>query len=236
MANGFDWAFAVKRQRDAFRVVVAMLASMVGLVDGDLPPRDEIFPLPRRVHTQLLQLLRPAESALRRLIFVYALGALERMRPGSGVVKEAAPLPDFSKFNAAREGGSASKFPLIDPRKDFSYLWRDEEAGVASPSNAPTHEIEKPISPVLVMRRVAALAHAYETMPKQAKRMAHWLRAMNGPRSDDVTLPPKLHPIRPGAAPGYTEKPANEADDLLCECEHIAGHALNYPEKFHHLT
>ncbi len=87
-----DWQVAIERNGAALRRVLAALVAMTGL--GDLGGQFTFFPqegeplrggpraeksklspaptLPRRLHRAVLRLLRPAESAARRLIIVAA--------------------------------------------------------------------------------------------------------------------------------------------------------------------
>jgi hypothetical protein len=83
-----DWNLAIEKNREALKRILAALVAMAGLTGAD--PR---FPsplilslskergggrdtLPRYLHTAVLRLLRPAESAVRRLIIVAARGVV----------------------------------------------------------------------------------------------------------------------------------------------------------------
>ena len=58
----FDWDLAIKRNSEALNGIVAELFAMLGLA-GDAVRR-----IPRSLHSAVLHVLRPAESAVRRLI------------------------------------------------------------------------------------------------------------------------------------------------------------------------
>ena len=70
-----DWNAAIENNREALKRVLAMLVAMAGL-----DPHPEVREgeprrtLPRHLHRAVLGLLRPAESAVRRLIIVAARG------------------------------------------------------------------------------------------------------------------------------------------------------------------
>ena len=73
-----DWPLAILRNRDALRAIVAALFALAGLTS---PRRGEVSRaqpvtergLPRHILAAILAILRPAESAVRRLILIAAL-------------------------------------------------------------------------------------------------------------------------------------------------------------------
>ena len=77
-----DWHWAIERNREALKCVLAGLVAMAGLgpwAEGIGPSGTGTFlsmadrpTLPRRLHRAVLRLLRPAESATRRLIIIAA--------------------------------------------------------------------------------------------------------------------------------------------------------------------
>jgi hypothetical protein len=90
-----DWNMAIERNREALKRILAALVAMAGLGsrgqftffprEGALPqtaaPAEKsklspAFTLPRYLHTAVLRLLRPAESAVRRLVIVAARGVV----------------------------------------------------------------------------------------------------------------------------------------------------------------
>ncbi len=76
----FDWAGAIEINRDALIMIVAALFRMLRIEGDDEPER-----LPRHLHRAALRLLRPAESAARRVIVMAARGlampSLPALRP-----------------------------------------------------------------------------------------------------------------------------------------------------------
>ena len=67
----FDWDGAIKHHSEALKGIVEALFAMLGL-DGD----DATERIARRLHRAVLRVLRPAESAVRRLIVAAARGVV----------------------------------------------------------------------------------------------------------------------------------------------------------------
>ena len=67
-----DWDVAIKRNSEALVEIVADLFTMLGLV----ALTDTVSRLPWPTYRGVLRILRPAESALRRLIVIAARGLL----------------------------------------------------------------------------------------------------------------------------------------------------------------
>jgi hypothetical protein len=82
-----EWDVAIRRNREALLHVVAILFVMAGLKEDALSPsaRSNRPPLPqffiRPVRNSILRVLRPAESALRRLIVIAARGVVVAVPP-----------------------------------------------------------------------------------------------------------------------------------------------------------
>ena len=91
-----DWSAAIEKHREALTHIVATLVAMAGL-GGQLAflpqegasPRGSAQaekskpspPLPRHLRLAVLRLLRPAESAARRLIIALARGLVVTLPP-----------------------------------------------------------------------------------------------------------------------------------------------------------
>jgi hypothetical protein len=69
-----DWNAAIEINREALKRVLAMLVAMARLEERPAT-------LPRHLHRAILSLLRPAESAVRRLIIVMARGLVVTLPP-----------------------------------------------------------------------------------------------------------------------------------------------------------
>jgi hypothetical protein len=101
-----DWTAAIEKHRDALKGIVAALVAMAGVAGlgaglvsrdrGDAPAM-----LPRHLHRAVLRLLRPAESAARRLVIALARGlpAPPAPRPGKAA-------PTKSTHTGARKASS----------------------------------------------------------------------------------------------------------------------------------
>ena len=64
-----NWPVAIERNRDALLRIVAMLFAIAGLDENTTTAT-----LPRHLRFYLIRILRPAESALRRLVIIAARG------------------------------------------------------------------------------------------------------------------------------------------------------------------
>ena len=71
-----DWARAIERNSEALKDIVAALFAMLGLGGSDMAAR-----IPQPLHRAVLRLLRPAESAMRRLIVIAARGLVVKAAP-----------------------------------------------------------------------------------------------------------------------------------------------------------
>jgi hypothetical protein len=215
-----DWARAIERNSEALKGIVAALFAMLGPAGTDMAAR-----LPRSIHNAVLRLLRPAESAVRRLVVISAQGL---------VVKPAASRP----MPAGPIGGGHLRpsFQLFDPRKNFASLRRrtatrnppriyffasDPRVTALWPEPQPVAE-PAPLPDGLVTagrltRRLQALKFALDDLPRQARRLARW-RA----RRENAPSPKFKSPLRPGHPPGYRKKPVHEVDAVLAECHRLA--------------
>ena len=96
----FDWARAIERNSEALKGIVAELFAMLGLAGEATVSR-----IPRSLHSAVLHVLRPAESAVRRLIIIAARGLvvklpalrpISRPMPSGAIGKGGAFLPPSS--------------------------------------------------------------------------------------------------------------------------------------------
>ena len=87
--------------------------------------REEV---PRHVHHFLITPLRPAESAVRRLIIIAAIGIVVKLRLGASRAFPAG-LGERLKMALEKEEERFPAFPLIDPLKRFApqdFGWAEE--------------------------------------------------------------------------------------------------------------
>jgi hypothetical protein len=205
-----DWARAVEINRVALTRIVAELLAMIGVVSA----------------INVERLLRPTESALRRLIVIAARGLVVKLAPrrpmpkGLVIVSKGAGRLTFSLFDRRKS------FDFIKPENPLFIEVRTYESNPFNPFSsfygfrpvAKDHSVET----TQLSRRLAAVVHALETLPNQALRLARW-RA----RRKTVQNPKFTSPLRPGTPPGYRYKPIAEIDFVLKECHGLAWDALN---------
>jgi hypothetical protein len=201
-----DWARAVEINRMALTRIVAELLAMVGFVST----------------AALERLLRPTESALRRLIVVAAHGLI--IMPAA---KRAMP----KGLVIANKGNSKISFRLFDKRKSFDFSAAENPflVNVHTYQNNPFNlfnsriqpKLEKQNGNLILSRRLQAIVHALKTLPHQAKRLARWKL-----QRKKLENPKFTSPLRPGPPPGHRAKPTAEVDFVLRECHALAFDAL----------
>ena len=104
-----DWDLAIKRNSEALKGIIETLFAMLGLV-GDAT----VGRIQPTLHRAVLRVLRPAESAMRRLIVIAARGVVVKVAPSR-------PMPKGQMIG--KGGGSRlPAFQLCDTRKDFPEL------------------------------------------------------------------------------------------------------------------
>jgi hypothetical protein len=221
-----DWDLAIERNSEALRGIVEALFAMLGHAGTDMVAR-----LPRSVHSAVLRVLRPAESAVRRLVVIAARGLVVKPAPSHPM-----PARPIGKGRLSRPS-----FQLFDPRKSFATLSLHRgtariaprihifggDPRVAALWQAPQPEIEPPPPPDGLVnagrlsRRLQALKLALEDLPRQARRLAR-LRL----RRENAKTPKFKSPLRPGHPPGYRRKAVHEVDAVLAECHGLACDAM----------
>ncbi len=185
------------------------------------------FTLPRHLYAAIMLILRPCESAIRRLIIIAARGLVLKSRASR-------PLPAGLASFAASNASHTPSFQLIDPLKQFDPdLW-DQNIDPASmmhevlsfdPALAH-HQAQlaaKPVNATLLFNRLRAMRHALNDLPRQARRLARWraqrdlLLAAKG-----LYRPMRMSPFRPGPPPGYRRKDIHQVDAVLKDVHYFA--------------
>lgn len=218
-----DWERAITRQRELLARIVAALFEMVGFVEGSAVKR---LPLP--VYRAALRVLHPAESAVRRLIFVVARGL---------VVKLPARRLAAGKLKALQRSASGRlSFPLCDVRRPFNpdsrrsgpkfepriHAFSDGHL-VTILGRSPFDSVPQPdgtADAARLCRRLAAIKAALDNLPREAKRLARW-------QARAAAKPPEniRKPLRPGRPPGDARVPLHEVDEVLKDCHWLAWEA-----------
>ena len=197
-----DWNRAIDVNQVALARVVAEIYALLGIVSG----------------LAIERMLRPAESALRRLIVIAAQGL---------VVKSRAVLSMPKGLVITRKSDGRKSFQLFDPRKNFTFIIPENTAVVM----VKTHT-QNPFNPFDQMywskpkiaantdhisRRLSAFKHALETIPQQAIRLVRWQAKREAMKNPKFT-----NPLRPGRPPGYRPQPKRDVDYILKECHGLA--------------
>ena len=223
-----DWARAIERNSEALKGIVAALFAMLGLAGEATGLR-----IPQPLHRAVLRVLRPAESAMRRLVVIAARGLV--VKPSPSRPKPVGPI--------GKGGGNRPpSFQLFDPRKNFAELRQHRVKYTRNPprihffgsdptvaslwaARAPIADPAPPPDGLLnaerLTRRLQALKLALDDLPRQARRLARWRL-----RRENAKSPKFRSPLRPGHPPGYRRKPVHEVDEVLIECHGLACDAM----------
>ena len=222
-----DWDLAIKRNSKALKAIIEVLFALLGLDGTDAASR-----IPRSLHSAVLGVLRPAESAVRRLIVIAARGVVVKLAPSR-------PMP-AGKVIGKGGGSSLPSFQLFDPRKRFKpvramkftrlvprihFFPHDPRISALFPAPRPVVEPPPPpdgrVSVTRLHRRLQALKLALDDLPRQAKRLVCWQERRKA--APDFKF---LIPLRSGHPPGYRRKPIHEVDEVLIECDGLAWEAM----------
>ena len=222
-----DWNRAIKRNSEALSGIIEALFVLLGLVGEATVSR-----IPPSLHSAVLRVLRPAESAVRRLIVIAARGIVVKLVP-------ARPMP-AGKVIGKGGGKSSHSFQLFDPRKNFKgprrrafkrmeprihFFGPDPRVAALFPAPRPVVEPPPPpdglVGAQRLSRRLQALKLALEDLPRQAKRLARWRQRRQA--APELKF---LSPLRPGHPPGYRRKPMHEVDEVLIACHGLAWDAM----------
>ena len=193
-----NWTQAIERKTRELTDIVIMLANMVALCAHRL---------------DILWMLTPAESAVRRLVWLVMTHQLkETITLGASkpmTMEQAKALKSI-----ARDVAKTPSFPLIDPRKSF------DEHGWQTAGPIPriwTLGMERYVKPSKpepsyepLQRRIDALMNVLDDLPKHAKRMRRLVAKRTWSEehpsdAQDFATKKKLLPLRPGLPPGWRE-------------------------------
>lgn len=212
-----DWQLVIDRNREALLILLVALMASLGLKSGG-----RLTMLPHYLVTRALRIIRPAESALRRLIMIAALTLTAQ---ASGCTKPRTTSADFVRRNPRLEP-SLPTFELIDPLKSFGEEAPDYSTFGRAEGDDPEHVDRTPIPAAALGRRLLALKLALDSIPTQAKRLARWYQQR------DVALkrnqPHRVSPLRPGPPPASHSKKRSEMDKLVSECHSMAIYARDW--------
>jgi len=211
-----DWDLAIANNRKALAKVLAEILALLGIVAGGV-----LEHLPNELYAKANRLLRPAESALRRLIYI----ASRRIVVKPSILQRAMPQGLFK----ARGQSKRSAFQLYDPRPHYEFiktedpLFRIVQTYASNPFNLfdpmylPRQDPVKIINAARFCRRIAAMAYALDHIPQQARRLLkmQMRRAAQNP-------PNQISVLRPGRPPGHQERRRLPVDFILRECDQLS--------------
>lgn len=214
--------------------------------------------LPRHLHRAILRLLRPAESATRRLVVIMACkekAATPQARKGEIATPQARNsenptlqvrknedlTPQARKDENPALRPRAPGFPLFDPlRRPFrrrrpvqGSVPRISFPGLVAPS--PVRRPPMPgdlLDATRIVMRLKALAAALDDLPAQARRFARWTARRESARTAPGTTrrASRIAPLRRGRPPGSLRRPRHAVHDLLAELHGLALLALERPD------
>lgn len=230
------WDAAVARNIVVLRVIVVELLGLLAGHGG----LDAVM-VPRGVRSIILRVLRPAESALRRMIVIAARDVkVEPSSPKADLSQSVAGKITAKTFTPGRTSRLA--FQLFDPRKRFGQR-RIEYTSLnprvffiaagppfsplsqhlaSGPGTLPEPEPENQTGARRLCLRLKALSAALEDVPRQAKRLVR-LRALREHKKSIIS------PLRLGKPPGHRNIPVDEVDLVLAECHDFAIAVLTAP-------
>lgn len=216
-----DWVRAIELNRKALTGVVAEIFALLGLVTGGT-----LESVSSELCARAQRLLRPAESALRRLIVIAARGLI--VKP---VAARAMPV---NLKNKSKTTGRKS-FQLFDQRKQYDFITQQTPTHIvvvktytSNPFNLfdrmywPVREKPKSLpSAAQLCRRLAAISYALETIPQQARRLVRWQERRKAMKKAKFTTA-----LRQGNPPGHRDCPSITVDFILKECDGLARDSL----------
>jgi hypothetical protein len=238
-----NWALAIHRNRTALLAVVAAIVALLGGREAGAGG------IARSLRSAALALLRPAESAARRLIVIAARGLAApppRPRP---LIPGAGPAAEATGIATAGDGGGGLRglaFRLFDRPKRYAVLRALPRAagvprirtfwGATQPTPAPAPgkariarpDPAMPVAAGLLFVRLAALEAALADLPRQARRLARW-RAREAAGREPMRARRGLGPrgpLRFGPLPGWRSRAGRGIDEVLGECHRLALDAL----------
>jgi hypothetical protein len=227
-----DGQAAIERNVEALKRILLSLVVMAG--EGLLP---------RHLHRAILALIRPAESAARRLIIAAARAV--SVPPWRGPVrKEVArrrkrhfqpKMPPQPKLRPALR---RLALPLADPAQHPFRRVPARPAGIprlwAEGMTTPRPALPAPPAPddaldaTRLRLRLDALASALADLPRQALRFARWQARQATFRARGARFRWPLRPGRPpGSCPAKRKRRAHEVHAVLAHAHSLGWWALN---------
>ena len=227
-----DWDLAIKRNSKALKGIIAVLFALLGLDGTEAASR-----IPRSLHSAVLGVLRPAESAVRRLIVIAARNVVVKLAPSRPMPEDASALP---KEVAA--GQASPAFQLFDPRKRFKFARGPRRKSPGSCRASISWEMiqrwppsgqspslwlsprRRPMGWPVPRASTAGSRPSSSPLRTFPARPGASSACRKGGRPRLSTS--ELTPLRPGRPPGYRRKPIHEVDEILADCDFLAWEAM----------
>jgi hypothetical protein len=242
-SNNQVWDAAVTRNTAALKVILAPLVALLAAYGGT-----QALKVPRAVRSTILLVLRPAESALRRVIVIAARNVTgdataKAKPPPSGLKTQIPQRKPGSSSTSAHGPATSPAFQLFDPRQRFvqmrvtyasivprvSFIAPDPPftplaARIPEPplTRLPDPALGRDISARRLCIRLKAIAAALDDVPRQARRLVR-LQVRRDNRKSMVG------PLRLGRPPGHRNIPQHGVDVILAECHKYAQGVLAEP-------
>jgi hypothetical protein len=221
----FDWDGAVKHHGEALKGIIAALFVMLG--------EATVSRIPKPLHRAVVLVLRPAESALRRLIVIAARGVVVKVAPSRPMPKgtvigkgERSRLPAFQLYDTRKYFPELCqrrvRYAKYPPRIHFFGLGsKVDDLWPSRPPKAAPLPADGLVNGEGLSRRLQVLKLALDDLPRQARRMARW-------RLRRAAMPGHVfrYPLRPGPPPGHRKRQIHPIDEILTDCHALAWHAM----------
>jgi hypothetical protein len=219
-----DIAPIIQHQHTALIRIVAALMTMVGLQNECRADR-----IVDTVYRAVLRVLRPAESAVRRLVVVVAQGM-----EAPPVAHPKPARTTTRKPRTPRPYSARVSFRLIDPRMRLNLFGLKRKTGGSKarirsvdfdpriPLFIPKSELTETVPDTTqraepLYRRLAAIKTALDDLPAQARRYLRW-----SAKPYEQRKPRLMSPFRPGSPPGFRKRSTHEIDEVLKDCQWLA--------------
>jgi hypothetical protein len=203
-----NWTAATAYNQKRLTLIVAEIFALIGLVSGG-----RLEWLSQLIYLKALRLLRPTESALRRLLVlasahIIVKPSLQKPFPIGKIIER--KQSDKISFQLCDQRFAA--FPAAPKPPPLVKLVRTTTANPFNIFDAmyqPWPEKPERFFAATMILRLEAVKAALENLPHQALRMARWLQRRKT-RKDRFT-----EPLRLGPAPGYSKEAKTEINEIL---------------------
>ncbi|MCI5075291.1 hypothetical protein [Oricola sp.] len=228
-----DWGKAIEHNREALARILATMFALAGIAVGEA-----VATLPRYRHRHLLNMLRPTEAAMRRLLVIAAREIVVELAKA----RAAAAAPG-SKAGRSPTFDATPRLSVVDPLPAFGArpfyrrpigFPRVTVLGVSDPRPIPDGWIAGPgdaIDATALCRRLNMLRSVLDDLPGEALRLARWRarrdRHLAARQETPATPDARRHrfsPLRPGRPPGLRRRRLRPVDHVLKECHALARH------------